>query len=192
MSKKPTGARVEVYEDRRGKFRYRKVARNGQITATPGEGYASRSNARRAAKSAFPLALLVSVFTLLLIVSAPALAQAVTPVTAASGVAFTSADHTSLNADGTPVITRYEIRFQPSTGCSPIPVVNLGKPTADAAGNITVKPIAAFGTLTANCNYTLTLAAVGSGGEGVSALSDPFARFVSRPPAGPAKPTVVP
>jgi uncharacterized protein YegP (UPF0339 family) len=42
----PTG--IEVFEDAAGEFRWRLVHRNGRILADSGEGYASRSNARRA------------------------------------------------------------------------------------------------------------------------------------------------
>jgi uncharacterized protein YegP (UPF0339 family) len=41
-------AAFEVYEDRAGEYRWRLVHRNGRILADSGEGYASRSNARRA------------------------------------------------------------------------------------------------------------------------------------------------
>jgi len=42
-------AGIEVYEDAAGEFRWRLVHRNGNILGDSGEGYASRSNARRAA-----------------------------------------------------------------------------------------------------------------------------------------------
>ncbi|NHN40779.1 DUF1508 domain-containing protein [Halorubellus sp. JP-L1] len=42
-------AGIEVYEDVVGEYRWRLVARNGNILGDSGEGYASRSNARRAA-----------------------------------------------------------------------------------------------------------------------------------------------
>jgi len=42
-------AGIEVYEDASGEFRWRLVHRNGNILGDSGEGYASRSNARRAA-----------------------------------------------------------------------------------------------------------------------------------------------
>ncbi|MFC6786665.1 YegP family protein [Halobaculum halobium] len=42
-------AGVEVYEDAGGEFRWRLVHRNGNILGDSGEGYANRSNARRAA-----------------------------------------------------------------------------------------------------------------------------------------------
>ncbi|QZY00930.1 DUF1508 domain-containing protein [Halobaculum rubrum] len=42
-------AGIEVYEDSAGEFRWRLVHRNGNILGDSGEGYASRSNGRRAA-----------------------------------------------------------------------------------------------------------------------------------------------
>ena len=43
--------RFEVYEDRAGEWRWRLVHWNGNIVADSGEGYTSRSNAKRAARS---------------------------------------------------------------------------------------------------------------------------------------------
>lgn len=37
-----------IYPDAEGKFRWKIVSRNGRIRADSGEGYATRSNARRA------------------------------------------------------------------------------------------------------------------------------------------------
>lgn len=48
MVKRPTNC-IEVYEDRRGEWRWRAVARNGKIIADGAEGYASKGNAKRAA-----------------------------------------------------------------------------------------------------------------------------------------------
>lgn len=44
-------SRFEVYEDKGGQWRWRLVHWNGNIVADSGEGYASRSNAERAARS---------------------------------------------------------------------------------------------------------------------------------------------
>jgi uncharacterized protein YegP (UPF0339 family) len=41
-------ARIEVYEDEGGEYRWGLVGRNGQIMDTPGEGYTRRSDAKRA------------------------------------------------------------------------------------------------------------------------------------------------
>ena len=43
-------SRFEVYEDRGGEWRWRLVHWNGNIVADSGEGYTSRSNAKRAAR----------------------------------------------------------------------------------------------------------------------------------------------
>ena len=125
-----------------------------------------------------------------LLMPASALAQAPTPVTATDGIAFTSAGHTLLKLDGTSVVTRYELRFIPGSGCTPIPVANLGKPALNATGEVVVKPLAAFGTLPVNCAYTATIAAIGPDGEGVSVPTDPFARLAPQVPPAPGKPVV--
>jgi amphi-Trp domain-containing protein len=44
-------SRFEVYEDNAGEWRWRLVHWNGNVVADGGEGYASRSNAERAARS---------------------------------------------------------------------------------------------------------------------------------------------
>ena len=43
--------KFEIYQDRQGQFRWRLRAPNGQIIADSGEGYATRSNAKRAAEN---------------------------------------------------------------------------------------------------------------------------------------------
>lgn len=43
-------ARLEIYKDNAGEFRWRLVAKNGRIIADCGEGYSTASNARRAAR----------------------------------------------------------------------------------------------------------------------------------------------
>lgn len=130
-------------------------------------------------------------FLLLCIIASPAFAQ--TPVTATNGFAFSaSPDHSATNADGSPMLTRYEIRFVPGTGCAPQPAVNAAKPTPDGTGTITVDPVATFGVLTANCAYTAVVAAIGPGGESLSAPTDPFWRVVLTAPRPAGKPAVVP
>lgn len=42
----------EIYEDQRGEYRWRLVASNGRTIGDSGEGYVTRSNARRAAENA--------------------------------------------------------------------------------------------------------------------------------------------
>jgi hypothetical protein len=130
---------------------------------------------------------------LLMLLPRVALAQTPTPVTAASGFTFTSPDHTTLNADGTPVIARYEIRFTPGAGCAALAPFNGAKPAPDAQGNILIKPVAPLGTLTGNCAYTAVVAAIGPTGlEMASDPTDPFQRVVPKVPAKPSKPAVSP
>jgi len=42
--------RWEIYKDKRGHFRWRRMARNGRITGTCSEGYSSRKNCEANAK----------------------------------------------------------------------------------------------------------------------------------------------
>lgn len=44
--------KFEIYRDRAGEWRWRLKAGNGRIVGDSGEGYASESNARRAATTA--------------------------------------------------------------------------------------------------------------------------------------------
>jgi uncharacterized protein YegP (UPF0339 family) len=44
-------AKFHIYEDRGGHYRWKLVAPNGEETASSGEGFASKSNAKRAAES---------------------------------------------------------------------------------------------------------------------------------------------
>lgn len=53
--------RIEVYEDKKHAWRYRRIAANGEITSVAGQGYASRGGARRAAKRDNPNVRVVSV-----------------------------------------------------------------------------------------------------------------------------------
>lgn len=117
-------------------------------------------------------------------------AQTPTPIGAANGIAFTaSADHSVLLADGTTdKLSSYEVRFAavaPSSSCTPVSNVSIGKP-ALVAGEVSIKPFAPLGALPANCAYTYRIAAIGPGGEGVSAASLPFVRVVPTAPAAPA------
>ena len=44
-------AKFVVYADTGGKYRWKLVSSNGQTTATAGESFASKANARKAAES---------------------------------------------------------------------------------------------------------------------------------------------
>lgn len=135
----------------------------------------------------------LSALALLLLAVAPVGAQTVATVTATSGVSFTDADHTALNADGTPVIAHYELRFTPTSGCAAVAISDLGKPAQDANGLIVAKPVPAFGTLPANCTYTAVLAAVAPTGlEGVTPPTSPFVRVLPKTPATASTPKILP
>ena len=41
---------LQVYQDKKGTYRWRILHKNGNITADSGEGYSTRSNAIRAAR----------------------------------------------------------------------------------------------------------------------------------------------
>jgi len=45
---------IELFVDSAGEHRWRVIAGNGRVTDVPGEGFASRSNARRAAIKQHP------------------------------------------------------------------------------------------------------------------------------------------
>lgn len=121
-------------------------------------------------------------------------AQTITNVDGTKSVTFTaSADQTTTAADGTPILTRYELRFTPAVpaSCAAQAAINLGKPTP-TANVITSAPLTALGTLPANCIYTAVVAAIGPGGEGVSVPTNPFARVVVSAPAAGGKPAFTP
>jgi uncharacterized protein YegP (UPF0339 family) len=45
---------IEIYQDSGGSYRWRRRAGNGKITDNPGESFASKSNAKRAALRIHP------------------------------------------------------------------------------------------------------------------------------------------
>lgn len=55
------GPHVQVFKDRSGEYRFRRVASNGQKTSAS-EGYASRQGARRAARQNHPDVPVLSLF----------------------------------------------------------------------------------------------------------------------------------
>ena len=44
--------KIEIYKDKKGEFRWRLVAPNGQQIANGGEGYASKANCKKGIESA--------------------------------------------------------------------------------------------------------------------------------------------
>ncbi|MEN6605902.1 MAG: hypothetical protein ABFD60_01565 [Bryobacteraceae bacterium] len=92
-------------------------------------------------------------------------------------VQFTaSADHSATNLDGTPTVSRYDLRVYVPTAMTTIVFTqNLGKPTPDASNSITVTLAAGLAsTLIKNTQYVAEVVAVGPYGEGDSAPSNPF------------------
>jgi hypothetical protein len=99
-----------------------------------------------------------------------------------------SADHDSLYTDGTPAVTRYEMRVFTPTGTTPILVQTLGKPTPVSGTIVMVNP--AWFLTAMNIQYVAKVAAIGPGGEGLSTASNPFVHAVLQASA-PAAPTTV-
>lgn len=97
-----------------------------------------------------------------------------------------SPDQAATMADGTPIVTRYEVVIDrlasvtpPVTAAAAIATVDLGKPAA-LAGVITIANVAVPVTLTAG-NYVARLAVVGPGGRSAD-LAGPFSQpFLPRP-----------
>jgi hypothetical protein len=107
----------------------------------------------------------------------PAIAHAQTVVVNPTTVIFpASGDHDAVRPlDGSAVLSKYMLRFFLEGASSPVQEQDLGKPTP-TAGVITIVNRALFtGTpLALDTKYVARVAAVGPGGEGVSAASGPF------------------
>ncbi len=71
-------------------------------------------------------------------------------------------------------LTSYEVRVRPEGSGTVAGSENVGKPTPDAYGDITVNMSTLFGTLSAG-NYTVSVAAVSAGGTTDSDVSAVFA-----------------
>jgi antitoxin (DNA-binding transcriptional repressor) of toxin-antitoxin stability system len=86
-----------------------------------------------------------------------------------------SPDQNATLPDGTPVVQFYQLELYLVGATAPFQTLNMGKPTPDSSGTITVDLTAVFtgwpipGTL-----YDADVAAVGPGGVGRSALSNTF------------------
>ena len=127
----------------------------------------------------------------LLLWASPTFAQSPTALTSVAFIA--SADHNAVMADGTVVVTRYEMVIDKAATVNPpaaaIPAwatVNLAKPTPDATNTITLTAIAVGLTITSG-DYTARIAAVGPGGRSTDLVA-PFSQAaVPRAPTGPAK-----
>jgi hypothetical protein len=99
-------------------------------------------------------------------------------VNANSGIAFTaSIDQNTINIDGLPAITNYQMNICTDTAASICPfAVNLGKPTPDTTNTITITGQFLWAQLAPNTNYYATVVAIGEGGVSVpSNIVGPFA-----------------
>jgi hypothetical protein len=110
----------------------------------------------------------------LVLLSLPASLQAQTmnPTTAQF---LASADQNSTAADGTPLVTGYELDFYMVGAAQPFQTLPLGKPVPDATGNISVNFVTILGSaLPAGSVYDATVVAVGPGGSSASTASNTF------------------
>lgn len=98
-----------------------------------------------------------------------------------------SSDHSAV-AQQVPVVDRYELLLAPVAGGTAPAPINLGKPAPNAQNLISVNIDAQLLALPAG-SYTGRVRAVGPGGEGVSAPSDPFSLVVPAPSAA-GKPAI--
>ena len=94
-------------------------------------------------------------------------------------VSFTpSPDHGTTLSDGTMIVTRYELRMFLVGQTVPVAVRDLAKPVP-VSGTISVTNAAWFVPLAPNVELISRVAAIGPGGEGVSASSNPFAMLTA-------------
>lgn len=124
---------------------------------------------------------------LLALLGSPAWAQT-TVVTNPTTLFFTpSSNHTTVLSDGTALVARYELRLFLKGAALPVQVFDLGKPTP-VADLITIVNPAWFTEIALNAEAVAKVAAIGPGGEGLSAASGPFVRL--GPPGAPGAPGV--
>jgi hypothetical protein len=126
---------------------------------------------------------------LLVLAAAPTWAQSGVVVNPKTVQFPPSADHDRLGLDGTPMVTRYELRMYLATDTATvISATDLGKPTP-TAGTISVTNPLWFSALTPNTKYIARVAAIGPTGEGVSDASGPFG--MQGPPGKAGTPVLV-
>jgi hypothetical protein len=114
----------------------------------------------------------VSLAVMFVLAATLAQAQTVTNPTAATFTA--SADHAATLTDGTQAVTSYELACMASVQNGALAFTKgLGKPTPDATNTIGPLQVPELRTLSFG-TYVCTAAAVGPGGKGVSAPSNPF------------------
>jgi hypothetical protein len=102
-------------------------------------------------------------------------------------VGFTpSPDHSAVDNAGAAVVTRYELVLM--TAGKAVATLNLGKPTPDASGAITVDINATILPLAAG-TYTANVTAIGPVGSSAPGTSPPFS--LPGPPRVPGPPGAV-
>ena len=129
----------------------------------------------------------------LLMYAVPVLAQTPTPVTVTSRVVFTpSIDHAAVDSFSREIVTHYELEVIGQNGLGAIAFTKgLGKPAPNPQGEIDVV-VQEFGGLVVDAVHKAAVSAVGPGGMGRSALSNPFGRpGPVRTPTAPTNLTVV-
>lgn len=114
----------------------------------------------------------------------PASAQVVNPSTA---IFTASADHAAV-LNGVAVVESYQLEIVTTAAGGALALtVNLGKPAPSASNEIAADLTPSVAKL-ANGAYVATVVAVGPGGAGRSAPSDPFFRIGT--PAPPGRPSL--
>jgi hypothetical protein len=114
----------------------------------------------------------VAVFAAGLLGASPAEGQVVDPTTAEFDP---STHHDIILDDGRAAVTRYDLEFYNAGATSPFQVMSLGKPTPQTDGKIRITLTNVLAARPSpGLTYLATVAAVGPGGIGRSAPSNPF------------------
>jgi hypothetical protein len=86
-----------------------------------------------------------------------------------------SSDHSSLDVDGTAIVTSYSLQLFAAGGTTALQTVNLGKPALDTDGMVRADFVSLLPSpLTAGTLYEVMVSAVGPGGTGDSTRSNTF------------------
>jgi hypothetical protein len=87
-----------------------------------------------------------------------------------------SADHSTVSADGQPLVTRYDLQIYLQGAAQPVTTASLGKPALAADGKVRVDfSTILIGWPLADGTYEARVAAIGPTGNGVSDVSNLFA-----------------
>ena len=92
-----------------------------------------------------------------------------------------SADHTAVDAAGTPLVSRYSLSFFAVGGTTPLVTLDLGKPSPDPDGKIRVNFRSLLTSLPASgVSYEARVSSVGPSGVSASLVSNQFS-FTANP-----------